>query len=66
MNKKECRQQARSRLASLSDADVRGRGESFARALGKRPEYRQAGTVFCFSPHGIAGREAGVCAGVHR
>ena len=46
MNKKECRQQARSRLASLSDADVRGRGESFAQALGQRPEYRQAGTVF--------------------
>ena len=48
MNKKECRQQACSRLASLSDADVRGRGESFARALGQRPEYRQAGTVFCY------------------
>lgn len=48
MNKKECRQQARSRLASLSDADVRGRGESFAQALEQRPEYRQAGTVFCY------------------
>ena len=48
MNKKECRQQARSRLASLSDADVQGRGESFAQALGQRPEYRQAGTVFCY------------------
>ena len=27
---------------------VRGRGESFAQALGQRPEYRQAGTVFCY------------------
>ena len=62
MNKKECRQQARSRLASLSDADVRGRGESFAQALGQAGRYSvllfvggQRAGHFCFSPHGIAG-----------
>lgn len=48
MEKKECRKLARDRLDRLPEQALAGRGQQFARLLMALPEYRQAGTVFCY------------------
>lgn len=48
--KRAARAAARARLRALSAEDLRAAGQAIADQLFARPEWRQAGTVFCFVP----------------
>ena len=48
MDKQECRQLARQRLAQLTPQALEGRGQAFCQKLLAMEDYQRAHTVFCY------------------